>query len=680
MVVHSCAMGTLNPPVPPVTPADKPADPSPQTPPVLGERKPPRAESRLPSADYQLVWSDEFEGADGASPDPSKWGYWLLGKQGEQVNWRDGAFLDGQGNLKMQTTKHEVYDRRGKKSVEYRAAFLSTEHRYETTYGYFEARMKFQKQVGHWSAFWINTGTLGTPRKDPARAGVEIDIIEYMTDPMHHDQAMHTIHWDNKTPDHKQDHAMVKVPGLSEGWHLVACEWTQEAIVFYVDGKETYRTSKAIPKKDQYMVLSMHVGDWAGRIEDATLPDSCLVDHVRVFKREGGHASPRTSGPDHSAIADFYKRVPESRGGVPAPGSGTKPLTRPEADLWKEAAWKAYRSFDSAEGTAAKRVIEAGKVTKGAVSMPFTSIQTGARPTGGWPVVIGLHDSPAAGLTTDDAWHLQLGKQTFPGLYVCPKSPGSVGGTAVWSDPATLGMLDRLLDALIIANGIDPSRVVVWGTGDGASAAMRWMLSRPDRFAGVAATGGVLDPAGQSLSHAAGMPLRAIVGERDTTAVAHARAWASVLGTLGSAAFEVDEQAGRAKTVSSSSLPEWAGARVRARPTVSMLVPSGDRDARVGMAEVEPLWITDAPKASAVVSVRGQRIEVTAQGLKRVRLLLDDADIDLDRQVEIVVNNSALPLFRLDRSASTIVKSTARFGDSGLVPSVEFEVDVPTPK
>jgi|GEM_PF-596800 len=651
-------------------------EPPPAIPAVNANRTQTRAESKLPSSDYHLVWSDEFEGADRGSPDPAKWGYWLLGKQGDQVNWRDGALLDGQGNLKMQTTKHEVYDRRGKKSLEYRAAFLSTEHRYETTYGYFEARMKFQKQVGHWSAFWINTDTLGKPRKDPARAGVEIDIIEYMTDPAHFDQAMHTIHWDNKTPDHKQDHAMVKVPGLSEGWHLVGCEWTEEAIVFYVDGKETYRTSKAIPKKDQYMVLSMHVGDWAGRIAEATLPDYCLVDHVRVFKRTSGHTAASTSGPELGAITDYYKRSASSRRAATTPGYSAKPLTRPEAQRWKEVAWKGLRSFDTFEGAAAKKVIESGLVEEGNETMPFTVIQTGAKPTEGWPLVIGLHDSPATGLTTDDAWHLQLGKQTFPGLYVCPKSPGK-GASASWSGPEALPMLDRLLDSLILMNGVDPSRVVVLGIGDGAAAAMKWVLKRPDRFAGIATAAGVLDPAGQPVSHALGVPIRAAVGERDTTSVAHANAWATVLGTLGTALFEVDVQAGRAKTVSTSALPEWVSKRTRAGATVAMLVPAAREATRVGMLETEPEWILDAERSSAVVTTQGQRIEIAAQGLQRIRLLLDDANIDLDRQVEIVVNGKPLPPVRLGRSAATIVRGMARFGDPALVPCVEHEVDLP---
>lgn len=662
LLLGACGMGVWQP-------VETPAGGGGSREPVTG--KGPKAESKLPSKDYQLVWSDEFDGADGAAPDASKWGYWLIGKQGEQVNWTDGARLDGHGNLKMQTTRHEVYDKRGKRSIEYRAAFLSTEGKYETAYGYFEARMKFQKEVGHWSAFWINSSTLGKPRKDPARAGVEIDIIEYMTNPEHRDQAMHTIHWDNKTPDHKQDHAMVKVPGLSDGWHLVGCEWTEEAIVFYVDGKETYRTSKAIPKREQYMVLSMHVGDWAGRIMDAQLPDACLVDHVRVYKRAGGHAASVSSVPNESVVAEYLKKTDAERKLAAVPGTGVGPLSKADAAAWREAAWKAYRRLDTQVGLEAKKVVEAGKVVSGAVEMPYATVQTGAKPATGWPLVIGLHDKPAAGLKVEDAWHLQQGKQVYQGLYVCPKSPGD----GSWTDPAVPGMLDRLLDAMVIVNGVDPSRVVVTGTGDGAAAAMRWAFARPDRFAGVAVAGGVVEATGSAVAHAVGLPMRVSVGDQDSGTLAKARAWASLLGSLGATSFELDEQAGRGKGVSTAGLPGWASARVRTRAKVTMLAPSAEAR-RVGWAEVDSEWIVDAERASVVVSAGDQKLEVTAQGVKRVRLLLDDEDMDLERPIEIVVNGKSAWAGRVDRSAATIVRGMARFGDVGLVPMAEVEVDV----
>ena len=76
------------------------------------------------------------------------------------------------------------------------------------------------------------------------------------------------------------------MPQIAAGFHTFGCEWTPEALVFYVDGRETWRTSKAVPQRDQHMILSLEVGTWADDISKASLPDSMAVDWVRVYKRD----------------------------------------------------------------------------------------------------------------------------------------------------------------------------------------------------------------------------------------------------------------------------------------------------------------------------------------------------------------------------------------------------------
>ena len=237
------------------------------------------------SPDYQLAWSDEF---DGTTLDTTKWGQYSPGKRRDGVNVPDAVTLDGEGHLVITTSRKEVDDPAapGGKRTEVQAGMISTQGLYETTYGYFECRMKMQKEVGHWSAFWINTPTMGRPEKDPAKAGVEIDIIEYLRNGQMGDKSQHTIHWDYKTPSYQKDHASVPLLGIGEGFHTFGVEWTPEALVFYDDGKETWRTAKAVPKRDEYMILSVEVGKWADDISKATLPDSLVVDYVRVYKKK----------------------------------------------------------------------------------------------------------------------------------------------------------------------------------------------------------------------------------------------------------------------------------------------------------------------------------------------------------------------------------------------------------
>jgi len=162
---------------------------------------------------------------------------------------------------------------------------ISSRGKFETTYGYFECRMRVQREVGHWSAFWINTPTMGKPEGDPARAGVEIDVMEYLCNGDYKDKAQHTLHWDYKTPSYQRDFTALKIPGLGQGFHTYGCEWTPDSLAFFVDGRETWRSSKAIPKRDQFIILSVEVGKWADDIRKASLPDGIDVDYVRVYQK-----------------------------------------------------------------------------------------------------------------------------------------------------------------------------------------------------------------------------------------------------------------------------------------------------------------------------------------------------------------------------------------------------------
>ena len=83
---------------------------------------------------------------------------------------------------------------------------------------------------------------------------------------------------------HKTEGKVVKVPGVMQGWHTFAVWWKADEYVFYVDGKETWRTKGGGPSQvPEYMLLSDEIGKWAGDITKAKLPDQFLVDYVRVY-------------------------------------------------------------------------------------------------------------------------------------------------------------------------------------------------------------------------------------------------------------------------------------------------------------------------------------------------------------------------------------------------------------
>jgi len=222
------------------------------------------------AADDNLVWSDEF---DGKELDLSKWIYRGLGKRKDAVNVKEAVTLDGQGRLVITTSKA---------GDEWHTGMIATQGKFERAFGYWECRVKLQTQPGHWSAFWLQSPKLGQKVGDTAASGTEIDIFEYLRN--RGNKIQHTLHWDGYGKDHKSAAQVAEAPGLTEGWHTVGLEWTEKEYVFYVDGRETWRTDKGVSQTPEYIILSNEVGKWAGDISKAALPDSAMYDYVRVYK------------------------------------------------------------------------------------------------------------------------------------------------------------------------------------------------------------------------------------------------------------------------------------------------------------------------------------------------------------------------------------------------------------
>jgi beta-glucanase (GH16 family) len=184
---------------------------------------------------------------------------------------------------------------------------------FEQTYGYFEARMKFANASGQWSAFWLQSPTLGNPLGDPATAGVEMDIAEHRTrcvdapaptppqtcSPTNNiaDRIQQALIWDGYGPESKSSVKLSEpLAGLGNGsWHTWALRWTPTDVTFYYDGVPTWFQTEPISRRDEYMILSSDVGEFfAGPIpaggygsRDATTTQT-QVDYVRVWPLAGG--------------------------------------------------------------------------------------------------------------------------------------------------------------------------------------------------------------------------------------------------------------------------------------------------------------------------------------------------------------------------------------------------------
>ncbi|MBP8910337.1 MAG: alpha-L-fucosidase [Phycisphaerae bacterium] len=217
---------------------------------------------------WKLVWSDEFEGSQ---VDASKWDVMGDWKRRDGFWVKEDSYLDGQGNLILRTKQHG--DR-------YTCGAVRTRGKFEHRYGYWVCRCKFPQEQGHWPAFWLHCDSVNQIG-DAGRDGTEIDIMEK---PWREDRLTQNLHWDGYGKEHRSDGVKFDFPGVSEGFHTFGLHWTPEEYVFYVDGKETWRTrAGGVSQVPQYIKLTEEIGEWGGDIRKANLPDYFVVDYVRVY-------------------------------------------------------------------------------------------------------------------------------------------------------------------------------------------------------------------------------------------------------------------------------------------------------------------------------------------------------------------------------------------------------------
>ena len=252
---------------------------------------PPEAAPRSPYVPrgYRLAWHDEF---DGTELDRSKWGFpGYKVRDAAQVNTPGTYTLDGTGTL------HLTALTRG--TGEVHCAILDTRGRMQRAYGYYEARIQFQRQQGIHGCFWLQTPTFRGATNDPARSGTEMDIIEWFGAGRRSGWAgMNIYYWsgtNNVRSPSIPDFAKMGGPvegdpksplgDLSDGYRTYGLLWTPEACVVTCDGVEIMRDTQAVSQVPQYIVLSLLCSHWERpRLKLDQLPDAMRVDYVRVYE------------------------------------------------------------------------------------------------------------------------------------------------------------------------------------------------------------------------------------------------------------------------------------------------------------------------------------------------------------------------------------------------------------
>lgn len=203
------------------------------------------AENMWNERNWNLIWSDEFDGAAGTPIDPTKWTA-EIGGHGWGNNEREyytdrveNASLDGAGNLAIVARQENPGDytcHYGQ--CEYTSARLITRDKFEFTYGRVEARIRVPYGQGIWPAFWMlgeNIGQVGWPSSG------EIDIMEVIgREP---NMLYGTIHGPGYSGANGFGSSIRSETPLANDFHVFAIDWDPDVIRWYFDGVQYHRAT-----------------------------------------------------------------------------------------------------------------------------------------------------------------------------------------------------------------------------------------------------------------------------------------------------------------------------------------------------------------------------------------------------------------------------------------------------
>ncbi|HYW68577.1 MAG TPA: glycoside hydrolase family 16 protein [bacterium] len=238
-----------------------------------------------------LVWSDEFDGPAGQSPDSTRWTFdigtgnngWGNAQLEYDTNDPANVSLDGEGHLAITAIEEEYL------GSDYTSGRINTRNRFARTRGRFEARIKLPVGQGIWPAFWLlgdDIGTVGWPQCG------EIDIMEYLG------HQPNRVYGSLHGPGYSGGSSVggsYTLPdgGFNDDFHVFAVDWSLDSISWSVDDQIYMTLSPSelptgttwVFNHDFFIILNVAVGGyWPGPPDQTTVfPQTMLVDYVRVY-------------------------------------------------------------------------------------------------------------------------------------------------------------------------------------------------------------------------------------------------------------------------------------------------------------------------------------------------------------------------------------------------------------
>lgn len=241
--------------------------------------------------DWELVWSDEFDGT--GAPDATKWTYdvgnWGWGNNEPQYytkDRRENARLED-GNLIIEARKNDM-------GQEWTSARLTTRGKVSFLYGKIEFRAKAPSKDGTWAAGWL----LGDDYRDELSWPYcgEIDVLECVGSEIDdatgkgiNHASCHTRSYYFKEGTHIT--AVKEIADMTNAYHTYTIEWAPDGIKAFLDGEHYYTYDKIANElewpfaKPQNLIVNLAMGGgMGGAIDPSIESQQFILDYVRVYE------------------------------------------------------------------------------------------------------------------------------------------------------------------------------------------------------------------------------------------------------------------------------------------------------------------------------------------------------------------------------------------------------------
>lgn len=248
-----------------------------------------------------LVWSDEF--TTNGPIDSNKWfqqtqlpsgGSWFNNEVQHYTNQLSNSFVNN-GALNIVAIKEPYTDQGITK--QYTSARLNS--KFAFTYGRVDIRAKVPNGQGTWPALWLlgknvnedggffdpNFGTTSWP------ACGEIDIMEHGIFP---GQPINYIGAAIHTPSsfgNTINKGGIQASDIAQNYHVYSMNWSPNQITFLLDDVVFYTYNPLVKNAntwpfdaDQYFILNVAMGGFAGVIPSNFTQASMIIDYIRVYQ------------------------------------------------------------------------------------------------------------------------------------------------------------------------------------------------------------------------------------------------------------------------------------------------------------------------------------------------------------------------------------------------------------